>query len=148
MLQSLGGLSHLAANSLDSLVAFPHLKVVRQRRIDACVETLCELFVRRVIEIRLQRIAIVEFENGRERILRRRELFVRATEHDARSDARTANRRNVTSRARERRGKGISLIVAKTRFQTKQNDVKDHRDRGLGGRAFRLSRGADFDGGR
>ena len=113
------GSSHLAANSLDPLVAFPHFKVVGQRRIEACVKTLCELFVRRVIEIRLKPSAIVELENGGERIVRRHELFVRATKRDARPDARAAYRRDLTSRAREHRGECVSLFVAQTRFQTK-----------------------------
>jgi hypothetical protein len=146
MLQSLGGL-HRAANSLDSFVALPQLKVVGQRFSGAGVEALCELFVRGMIEVRLQLAPIVELENRRERIVRRHELFEGAADRDARTDARATNRRNLTSGARQRGGECVAHLLGKPWLETKQNHVNDHLGRRLGGCAVRLFVAAGFDGG-
>jgi len=83
--------------------------------------------VRGVIEIRLERIDVVEFKDRRERKFDACERFVRPSNRQPAPDARTTDHRHVAERGAPRIDQRTSIPDRHVRAESKQDDVGDQR---------------------
>ena len=116
-------LQHAAKSLRTSL----HLEVINQRIRERGEESCRDHFVRRMVEVRAQAVAIVKFEHSGVRKISMNHVLIGAADADASSDARAPDRGNLPKRCCPDFYQLAAIRHGDVRTETEQHNVSDQR---------------------